>query len=89
MSFSTAKKVGVGLLLCAAVVIAVGMLVFSEGEIGYLLAEYCGIALIPGGAAVIAIWARCPHCGRHIIRNLLKLKVCPFCGKELDAGRRG
>ena len=61
---------------------ALGLLVGVVGQDELWLA--LGTLIIFGGLAVLLIYYRCPHCGRHLGREG-GLTYCPHCGRALDA----
>lgn len=44
----------------------------------------CGVVLIAGGYIQACIFARCPHCGRSLMKRFLGQDYCPYCGEHLD-----
>ena len=61
---------------------AFGFLVGAVGQNEQCIA--IGTLIIFSGLAVLLIYYRCPHCGRHLGREG-SLTYCPYCGKALDA----
>lgn len=69
--------------LAVGVILLILLAVLANGSIGVIavcliLMAVLAVALV----AVSLIWWRCPHCGRHLGRDVPKF--CPHCGHQLD-----
>lgn len=88
MKFKTAKILTLGLFL-AALAIGVGaILLTEEGSTAYSFSLGVVLALFAAGLLTALLWGRCPHCGKRIFVNFLRLSKCPACQKSLDADAR-
>ncbi len=83
MKFETAKYTALGLLLAGLAVGVSGIFLVEEGTPLYTFTLTITVALLCAGIAVGAVWARCPHCGKHLFINMLKWKTCPKCRRAL------
>jgi len=80
MKYGTTKIVSI-VLLALAVLSVLLCRFLPQTAAGLLTAA--GV-LLAAAVAVIAVWGRCPHCGKHLIFRFFKHKECPQCGRELD-----
>ena len=83
MKFKTAKYTVLSLLLAGLAVGVSGVFLVEEGTSLYTYALTITMVLLCAGIVVGAVWARCPHCGKHLFINMLKWKTCPQCGRGL------
>ncbi|MBQ9249137.1 MAG: hypothetical protein IJ179_02085 [Oscillospiraceae bacterium] len=83
MKLEVVRIVAVALLVLMLVVAIAGRLIFGVNEI----VGYAVIGLLALMLAVIAIWGRCPHCGKHLFWGFFKLQECPKCGRSLTEER--
>ena len=88
MKFGKVKILTLALLLAGlAIAVAAGFMT-KEGSPEYTWSLVLVCLLFASGLAVSLIWARCPHCGKRLFVNFLRLSRCPRCGKELDSEGR-
>ncbi len=88
MSFKKAKTVMTVLLALGAVICVLALITFRDGSPYVNYAIFAAIALIIVAFIICYLWCRCPNCGARIIRNVLKLKACPYCGKDFETGKK-
>lgn len=69
------KEYLIGAIFAAGLLL---MLVCGESILLLLL----GMAVALSTVALIHVWWRCPHCGRHLGQS--HGPYCPNCGKEID-----
>ena len=86
MKFGTAKATSMGILLAALAIGVSSLFVFEEGSAGYVGSAVLLVTLFATGIAIMAIWGRCPYCGKHLFYGLYKWKICPKCRRKLCAG---
>ena len=83
MKFSTAKTVSMALLLSGLAIGVGGKFATTEGTSEYTFTLVLVCVLLVAAILVIAIWSKCPKCGKHLIYQVYKLKKCPKCGAPL------
>ena len=88
MKFKTAKYTVLSLLLAGLAVGVSGVFLVEEGTSLYTFTLTITMVLLCAGIVVGAVWARCPHCGKHLFINMLKWKTCPQCGRGLTEEKK-
>ena len=88
MKLGTVRILTLSLLLAALAIAVAAMLLTAEGSAEYNFSMILVLLLFAAGLLVTFLWGRCPHCGRRLFVNFLRLKKCPGCGKPLDSGWR-
>lgn len=87
MNLNNTKKL-MSILLGLSVAICIGGLFFEKGS---QQMQYSAVAALVCIALAIGVglkWARCPWCGKLLIRGFYSKKVCPACRRDLETGKK-
>ena len=88
MKFDKAKNL-VMFMLVMCIIVCVGSIIANDFSLelanmfGLLSALFFILAII-----VIAVFCKCPHCGKRIFLGLFKYKTCPNCRHDLVTGEK-
>ena len=87
MKFDKARDL-VKVLMAACVVLLV-MSLFSGGNPAVAAMEsIVSLVSLLLSFVIIALYCKCPYCGKHIYFGLLKAKYCPKCRRDLLTGTK-
>lgn len=86
MKFDKARNL-VKLLLVMCVLLTL-VSIFAEDSTAATPCAVLSILSFVGAIIVIALWCRCPHCGKHIYFGLFKAANCPKCKRNLISGAK-
>ncbi|MCD8017150.1 MAG: hypothetical protein LUE97_05015 [Oscillospiraceae bacterium] len=91
MSFETARNI-VKVVLCFAFVLCIIALIimYNVGEDSAIASSLVVVAVICLAAAIVfaAAFLKCPYCGSHIFRKVLRITACPHCHRDLVSGMK-
>ena len=92
MSFEKAKTLVSGFLGASLILWVLILLGNALGGAVGALVDIMSIVAI--GCLIVAVFLmvtclKCPYCGKRIIRNVLKVKSCPHCRRDLKTGLKG
>lgn len=85
MKFETGKKIVMIFMFLSAGACIAGLLLGGESADYYVMAAI-SLMLISMGA--LFLWCRCPWCGKVIVKDLFRAKVCPSCRRDLITGKK-
>ncbi len=79
MKLETVKLVSIVLLVLMFALVIAGRLILGIS----IYLSYAALGILTVVLAMILIWGRCPHCGKHLFLGFFKLQDCPRCRKSL------
>ena len=85
MKLAKVRILTLSLLLAGLAIAVAASFLTTEGSAEYTLSLALVLVLFAAGLAVAILWGRCPHCGKHLFVNLLRMPRCPRCGQPLEA----
>ena len=88
MKFETAKKVAMSLLAACCILCILALVVTTEGDAARDVTSYAALGCGMLGVVCLVAFCKCPYCGTRIFRNLMNVKVCPNCRRDLQTGIR-
>ena len=88
MTFQKGKTVVTVLLAMAGIICVLALITFEDGSAAATYAIIAAVVLILAAFAACYLWCRCPNCQARIMKNLLKLKACPYCGRDFVSGKK-
>ena len=83
MTFEKARKTASTMILIGIVITLFSMFTLPKGSVEYMLGAIVGIIMLGGAVLLCYIYCKCPHCGKHIMFQVLSVKKCPHCGKDV------
>ncbi len=87
MKFETARK-AVKLFLAGGIAFCIIALIMgSKTQLG-TVCTFIALGCIVLCLFVAITCVKCPYCGTRIFRNLLVVKVCPHCKRDLVSGTK-
>lgn len=86
MDFQRSRNLVKGLLFAAIALCLIAL--FTDSKVPQLSPVLIAVAI---GCIVVAFLfiftlLKCPYCGHRIVRNVLKVKACPHCSRNLITG---
>ena len=88
MSFKQGKTIMTVMLVLAGLICILALFTFEEGSSYATYAIIAAVVLVLLSFGVCWAWCRCPYCQARIVRNVLKLKACPYCGRDFESGKK-
>lgn len=83
MSFSTARRV-LPVLAGLAVACTIGSMALRDGNYSLaLVLTIAALVFLAAAVLVMALWLKCPHCGKRLIQSGIRIDKCPYCQKKL------
>lgn len=88
MKFDKARNL-VTFMLVMCIVSCVGSIIANDTSVetaslfGLLSAFFFFLAFV-----VVALFCKCPNCGKHIYLGLFKAEYCPKCNRHLITGEK-
>ena len=74
MTFEKARKTASTMILVGIVISLFSMFTLPKGSIEYMLGGLVGILLLGGSIALCAVFCKCPHCGKDVLKAPKKSK---------------
>ena len=84
MKLAKVRILTLSLLLAGLAIAVAASFLTTEGSPEYTLSLVLVLVLFAAGLLAAFCWGRCPHCGKRLFVNFLRLSRCPRCGKPLD-----
>ena len=84
MKLAKVRILTLSLLLAGLAIAVAASFLTTEGSPAYTFSFAAVMVLFAAGLLAAFLWGRCPHCGRRLFVNFLRLTRCPRCGKPLD-----
>ena len=84
MKLAKVRILTVSLLLAGLAIAVAANFLTEEGSASYTMSLVLVLLLFAAGLGAALLWGRCPHCGKRLFVNFLRLSRCPRCGKALD-----
>lgn len=86
MKFSKARDLAKTLMVFCVIMCVVsivsGRINASFAAVSSIISLICFVVSI----AVVALYCKCPYCGKHIYLGLFKIEYCPKCRRNLETG---
>ena len=88
MSFKTVKKIAIAGLLLSLLLCLIGVFGMDPSSQQAGSMAIWAVVVLMFTMAIVLKWSRCPWCGELIIKKLFSVKECPYCGRDLETGKK-
>ena len=88
MSFKTVKKIAIAGLLLSLLLCLIGVFGMDPSSQQAGSMAIWAVVVLMFTMAIVLKWSRCPWCGELIIKKLFSVKECPYCGRDIETGKK-